>query len=118
MQEDNVTLTLDPYAEAIRYTAPVLAARANAAALACNVAEAIALYQQVRELAPQVFSSAPQVIVPVLAEQNGCPPAAVTSTATAEPASEQPPSPLPSPTVTPGATGTPVASSPVATSGR
>ena len=116
--EDNVTLTLDPHAEAIRYTAPVLASRANVAALACNVAEAIALYRQVRELAPHFFPGDPQVIVPVLAEQNGCSPSAVTGTATAEPASEQPPSPLPSPTVTPRVTGTPVASTSVATPGR
>ena len=87
-QEDNVTLTLDPHAEAIRYTAPVLAARANAAALACKVDEAIARYRQVRELAPHFFPGDPQVMVPVLAEQNGCSPAAVTDTAKAEPASE------------------------------
>ncbi len=117
-QEDNVTLTLDPHAEAIRYTAPVLAARANAAALACNAAEAIALYRQVRELDPQLFPGDPQVIVLVLGEQNGCPLAAATGTTTTEPASEQPPSPLPSPTVTPRITGTPVASAPVATPGN
>lgn len=75
-------------------TVPVLASSANAAALACNVAEATALYRQVRELAPQLFPGDPQVIVPVLAEQNGCSPAAATGTATVEPPSEQPPSPL------------------------
>lgn len=69
-QEDNVTLTFDPHAEAIRYIAPVLASRANAAALACNVAAAIALYRQVHELDPQLFPGDPQVIAPVLAEQN------------------------------------------------
>lgn len=67
-----VTLTLDPHAEAIRYTAPVLASRANAAALACKVDEAIALYQQVRELDPKLFAGDPLVIVPIVAEQNGC----------------------------------------------
>lgn len=102
----------------LRCTVPALAELANAAALACNVAEAIALYRQVRELDPQVFPGDPQIIVPMLAEQTGCSPAAVIGTATAEPASEQPPSPLPSPTVTPRVTGTPVASTSVATLGR
>jgi len=75
-------------------TVPVLASRANASALACNVTEAIALYRQVRELDFQFFPGDPQVIVPVLAEQNG-------DMATSEPVSEQPPSPLLSLTVTP-----------------
>ena len=75
-------------------TVPVLASRANASALACNVTEAIALYRHVRELAPHFFPGDPQVIVPVLAEQNG-------DMATSEPVSEQPPSPLLSLTVTP-----------------
>lgn len=116
-QEDHVTLTLDPHAEAIRYTAPVLASRANAAALACNVDEAVALYQQVRDLAPQFFPGDPQVIVPVLAEQNGCPKPTVSGSiiVTLNP---PPPSPLPSPTATPRATGTPVASTSVVTPGR
>ncbi len=57
---------------ALRYTVPVLAARANAAALACKVDDAIALYRQVRTLDPKFFPGDPQTIVPVVAKQNGC----------------------------------------------
>jgi len=94
--KDNVTLTLDPHAQAVRYTVPVLAARASAAVLACKVDEAIALYRQVRALDPKFFPSDPQSIVPALATQQGC---MLTFVAEVSPATTA--EALPTPTFTP-----------------
>jgi hypothetical protein len=61
-----------PEPNKLRYTVPVLVARANAA-LACKADEAIGLYRQVRALDPKFSPDDLQTIVPVLAQQNGCP---------------------------------------------